>query len=61
MEGATNGEYFEEYVKMDIDDKTYLQNVRRKNIKSVHEKIKYSCSQCDKEFTQQGYLKTHTY
>ena len=37
MEGATNGEYFEEDVKMDIDDKTYLQNARRKNIKSVNQ------------------------
>ena len=55
MEGAMNGEYFEENVKMDIDDKTHLQNIHRKNIESV----KYSCTQCDKEFTLRRSLKTH--
>ena len=35
--------------------KTHLQNIHRKNIESV----KYSCIQCDKEFTLDRNLKTH--
>ena len=29
------------------------------HIESVHEKIKYSCNQCDYQATQKGNLKTH--
>ena len=33
--------------------------IRLKHNKSVHEKIKYPCNQCEYKATEKGHLKTH--
>ena len=35
------------------------QSDLKRHIESVHEKVKYPCNQCEKQFTQQGNLRKH--
>ena len=54
MDTAEHGVYFKE------DNKYFnSKGILRSHIKSVHEKVKYPCHQCNKQFTQLGNLKTH--
>ena len=68
-------EYFEEDVKMEINDKKRIhlvnhkcdicskdfksKSVLRKHIQAVHEEIKYPCNRCEFKSTQKGNLQTH--
>ena len=70
-----NLEYFEEDVKIEIDDKPGLdvvkpvcdickkyfksKSVLRNHISSVHKGIKYPCNQCAYKATEKGSLKKH--
>ena len=54
MDTAEHGVYFKE------DNKYFnSKGILRSHIKSVHEKVKYPCIQCIKEFTLKSNRKKH--
>ena len=75
MESTENREYFEEDVKMDIDEETRLHFLNhscetcnkyfnssgalRKHIQYVHTEIRYPCNQCEYKATKTNTDMTH--